>query len=50
MYAHALLVCPVSWESDSPSPDADARLPTASSDDLKLDPLEEMVFLQEADG
>lgn len=48
MYAHALLVCPVSCESDSPSPDAGVRLPPASSDDLKLDSLEETVFLQQA--
>lgn len=40
MYAHALLVGPVSWESESQSPDAAVRLRTASSDDLKLDSLD----------
>lgn len=47
MYAHALLVGGVFWESESQSPDAAVRLRTVSSDDLKLDSLEEKVFLQQ---
>lgn len=45
MNAHALLVWPVSWESDLPSSDAGVTLPTASSDDLKVNSLEDTVLL-----